>query len=113
LRPHSVLSVVSDRRTPELSTLSLPGALPISLRLVAQHIGRREPGAVALGEALELAHDARGAEVVGVSQRAAAERRETEAEDGAEDRKSTRLNSSYLGNSYAVLRLQKKEAAVG
>src|SRR5205814_8483645 len=84
LRPHSVLSVVSDRRTPELSTLSLPGALPISLRLVAQHIGRREPGAVALGEALELAHDARGAEVVGVSQRAAAERREPEAEDGAD-----------------------------
>src|SRR3989441_5370567 len=58
--------------------------LRVALRLVAQHIGRREPGAVALGEALELAHDARGAEVVGVSQRAAAERREPEAEDGAD-----------------------------
>src|SRR2546425_12489645 len=57
--------------------------LRVTPRLVAQHIGRRETGAVALGEALELAHDARGAEVVGVSQRAAAERREPEAEDGA------------------------------
>src|SRR3989442_3985550 len=57
--------------------------LRVTPRLVAQHIGRREPGAVALGEALELAHDAGGAEVVGVSQRAAAERRETEAGEGA------------------------------
>src|SRR2546425_3779341 len=57
--------------------------LRVALRLVAQHIGRREPGAVALGEALELAHDAGGAEVVGVSQRAAAERRGTQTEDGA------------------------------
>src|SRR2546426_4465116 len=58
--------------------------LRVTPRLVAQHIGRREPGAVAFGEALELAHDARGAEVVGVSQRATAERREPEAEDGAD-----------------------------
>src|SRR3989454_9387430 len=58
--------------------------LRVTPRLVAQHIGRREPGAVALGEALELPHDARGAEVVGVSQRAAAERREPEDEDGAD-----------------------------
>src|SRR2546425_13169759 len=58
--------------------------LRVTPRLVAQHIGRRETGAVALGEALELAHDARGAEVVGVSQRATAERRDPEAEDGAD-----------------------------
>src|SRR3989454_8728251 len=57
--------------------------LRVTPRLVAQHIGRREPGAVALGEALELAHDARGAEVVGVSQRAAAERRGTQTQKGA------------------------------
>src|SRR2546426_11446140 len=58
--------------------------LRVTPRLVAQHIGRRETGAVALGEALELAHDARGAEVVGVSQRAAAERRGTEDEKRAD-----------------------------
>src|SRR5438094_2753851 len=58
--------------------------LRVALRLLAQHVARREARTVALGEPLELAHDARGAEVVGVPQRAAAERREPEAENGAD-----------------------------
>src|SRR3989449_8857162 len=52
------------------------------LRLKA--LARREARAVALGEPLQLAGDARGAQVVGVAQRASAERREPEAEDGAD-----------------------------
>src|SRR2546429_3676892 len=68
--------------------------LRVTPRLVAQHIGRREPGAVALGEALELAHDARGAEVVGVSQRAAAERRGPRAEEGAGGARAGRAGDS-------------------
>src|SRR5437764_9991064 len=51
-------------------------------RLVAQGFAGREAGAVALGEPLELSHDPRRAEVVGVTQRPAAERRKPEAEDG-------------------------------
>src|SRR3989449_6675199 len=57
--------------------------LRVALRLLAQHVARREADTVALGEPLELAHDARRAEVVGVPQRAAAERREPETQEGA------------------------------
>src|SRR5205814_9310715 len=63
---------------PEIYTLSLHDALPISVR--AHHVA-------ALGQPAELPED--------------------EPADG--DRKSTRLNSSHLGISYAVFCLKKKK----
>src|SRR5437660_11247620 len=63
-------------------------------RLVAQGFAGGEAGAVALGEALELPDDPRGAEVVGVPQRAATERRKPEAEDGPDVAVAGRANDA-------------------
>src|SRR5436853_6781661 len=71
----------NDTATTELYTLSLHDALPILVRAKARR--RREPAGRA---------------------RAARVRRLR-----VEDRKSTRLNSSHLGISYAVFCLKKKK----
>src|SRR5690242_10807148 len=58
--------------------------LRVPLRQVAQRVARCEPRAVAVGEPLELSDDPRRAQIVGVPERASAERRESEAEDRAD-----------------------------
>src|SRR5882724_2232255 len=68
----------NDTATPEIYTLSLHDALPISQRLLC--VSHRGPERAHLG---------------GLGQRKG-------------DRKSTRLNSSHLGISYAVFCLKKK-----
>src|SRR5205814_10557741 len=84
--------------TTKTSTLSLHDALPIS-------VGARHPGPPArvVVERHRLVgadehHRARDQQVVGRRRRAGEEL----------DRKSTRLNSSHLGISYAVFCLKKK-----
>src|SRR5699024_12363131 len=91
--------------TPSVYTLSLHDALPISRmerlggaavrRAVAQH----DAGA---GELLRLGLDPRLLIVEAAAQRLAHGLRQ------AEDRKSTRLNSSHVSISYAVFCLKKK-----
>src|SRR5262245_64763263 len=68
----------------EISTLSLHDALPILVRLSPQ-----ERAAVVLKDVFDLTLD----EIAG-------------------DRKSTRLNSSHLGISYAVFCLKKKKTII-
>src|SRR3712207_8056576 len=85
----------NDTATTEIYTLSLHDALPISAVLAGeQHVLELVAQAVHEGgaDALEVA------------------RRQEEAEVGqlAEDRKSTRLNSSHANISYAVFCLKKK-----
>src|SRR5258705_8850616 len=82
----------NDTATTEIYTLSLHDALPISLDDVVD--GGHEVFVVVAG-IVEL-DDVR--EVLAVRRRA--------------DRKSTRLNSSHLGISYAVFCLKKKKGTV-
>src|SRR5205085_3927554 len=109
LPPHSLSPsfFFNDPAPPELYTLSLHDALPISLLCAGQ------PGAVRLelGEGLgragqglhlglQLGHPLRGPLVLGL-------RRLALGDDA--DRKSTRLNSSHSQISYAVFCLKKKK----
>src|SRR5205814_6448194 len=71
---------------------------------------------VSLHDALPISHgpDALAARPRGPSRRAAAgrePRRRAADRRGSRDRKSTRLNSSHLGISYAVCCLKKKKIA--
>src|SRR5258705_11304194 len=75
----------NDTATTEIYTLSLHDALPISLEIA--HVQRVIP---ALGEAQLL-------------------QPLSQTFDRGLDRKSTRLNSSHLGISYAVFCLKKKK----
>src|SRR3712207_6850970 len=98
----------NDTATTEIYTLSLHDALPIYRGdQVAQHVGDHRPGQrrdAGDGEHLEPVEDA-GVEV-GAQLDAG---RDARREDGlAEDRKSTRLNSSHANISYAVFCLKKK-----
>src|SRR5580765_1325902 len=52
--------------------------------MLLENLTRGEPRPIPLGEPLEVGDDALRAEIVGVAQRPAAERRESEAEDGAD-----------------------------
>src|SRR5256885_2668136 len=74
----------NDTATTEIYTLSLHDALPISLLLVQR--ARVEKHEVNIGGDVQLA-----------------------AAELAQDRKSTRLNSSHLVISYAVFCLKKKK----
>src|SRR5262245_64989794 len=74
----------------EIYTLSLHDALPISL-------GCRAAAAFVLGQARQ---DQRALDTLGGAPHRFGER---------QDRKSTRLNSSHLGISYAVFCLKKKK----
>src|SRR5438045_9718327 len=73
----------NDTATTEIYTLSLHDALPISLSA--------SPGSAA------------------ASGNRTARSRTTSSDRGGRDRKSTRLNSSHLGISYAVFCLKKKK----
>src|SRR5437899_9207485 len=88
LRP-SLCFFFTHTSTTEIYTLSLHDALPIFRTQVNKDI--RSP----LSFIGTLDHCAQQAECL--------------AENGVEDRKSTRLNSSHLGISYAVFCLKKKK----
>src|SRR5258705_4931509 len=80
----------NDTATTEIYTLSLHDALPIS-HDGAEHHGAFQVGGRQVARAREMRHEP--------------------AREGiarARDRKSTRLNSSHLGISYAVFCLKKK-----
>src|SRR5436853_5946242 len=83
-----LLFFFNDTATTEIYTLSLHDALPILLDVRLDgvgHVGEPPAGPALLDGQLE-----------------------TLARDVEQDRKSTRLNSSHLGISYAVFCLKKK-----
>src|SRR5947199_8116398 len=84
----------NDPATTEIYTLSLHDALPIF------HLGAAK-GGVDIAERAVFPHLFRRAQQPG-------HRRAIQRGCEAEDRKSTRLNSSHLGISYAVFCLKKK-----
>src|SRR5256885_8013603 len=84
----------NDTATTEIYTLSLHDALPIFVEL---HAMRTLEIAGRLGRDLEKVHPHRIAREIYVA---------------AEDRKSTRLNSSHLVISYAVFCLKKKKKRI-
>src|SRR3712207_8220754 len=96
-----LLFFFNDTATTEIYTLSLHDALPISLR------------ADAAAAELELERgDDRGQVGVAAALAVAVERplhHRGAGQDGGEDRKSTRLNSSHANISYAVFCLKKKK----
>src|SRR5256885_5542235 len=103
----------NDTATPEISTLSLPDALPISCRrrraersALRRGAGRAEPDRRPC-RCAAIARLARRSGEAGP--RAPARRAHSEPRSGARrrDRKSTRLNSSHLVISYAVFCLKK------
>src|SRR5438309_4501105 len=87
-----------DTATTQIYTLSLHDALPILFGLADLPAGQFRPEAD--GELQDLhpaaSSDPEVAELV-------------EGDEGAEDRKSTRLNSSHSSISYAVFCLKKKK----
>src|SRR5262245_64992846 len=92
--------------TPEIYTLSLHDALPIYVAQMAR-TGRHRRGDRRLHHRLGSADDGAGG-----GDDAAGDRRSNRPSrdgDGDADRKSTRLNSSHLGISYAVFCLKKKK----
>src|SRR3712207_8811099 len=99
----------NDTATTEIYPLSLPDALPIGRRPAGQLRGRRGPPP----------HEFRG-HVVGAQHGAVAsaavqlplEGLDPRHQDDAEDRKSTRLNSSHANISYAVFCLKKKRTPI-
>src|SRR5207253_10404630 len=95
---HHVLSPFFFHRTPppEIYTLSLHDALPISAALASKcGCDTDQPGA---GRANRVASQSRDS------------RRRAKGGDGR-DRKSTRLNSSHVAISYAVFCLKKKNCS--
>src|SRR3712207_8146270 len=97
---------LNDTATPEIYTLSLHDALPISAH-----------GAAPASALRSLARRGRGRDPTGAQRRARhvqrpAARARAPTRDAAaaaaEDRKSTRLNSSHANISYAVFCLKKK-----
>src|SRR3712207_9059372 len=89
--------------TTEIYTLSLHDALPISGDLVDHRDRRRQAAAEA--QPGEEAQDPEHRLVRGEGAQRGEDR---ERSDRAEDRKSTRLNSSHANISYAVFCLKKK-----
>src|SRR2546427_12029911 len=88
----------NDTATTEIYTLSLHDALPISVQKRAHHIDAER----------ELMRAANHGQVV-VGAEVGDEDVEVRGKAGAEDRKSTRLNSSHSQISYAVFCLKKKK----
>src|SRR5258705_5983769 len=89
----------NDTATTEIYTLSLHDALPIS------HAAARHRGAADLRRDVPLLQPGARRRRVGGRRH----RRGAAAFDDIRDRKSTRLNSSHLGISYAVFCLKKKK----
>src|SRR5688572_32096815 len=90
----------TDPPTTEIYTLSLHDALPI---LISENMARelwREPTA-AVGKRIRDNPEGPWREIVGVVGNV--------FDDGVQDRKSTRLNSSHSQISYAVFCLKKKK----
>src|SRR5256885_14096774 len=88
----------NDTATTEIYTLSLHDALPISLPRAGAGRSREAPGS-------EDGRRAGGGGAAG-----GRDPRQAAGGDGADrDRKSTRLNSSHLVNSYALFCLKKKK----
>src|SRR5690606_41261375 len=96
--------------TAEPSPLSLHDALPILNQLIED----REPvldGRAEVGDLLAEGVEQRSARLEHLGQQRSQRRDDRRAEPGergAEDRKSTRLNSSHVKISYAVFCLTKK-----
>src|SRR5258705_12604192 len=88
----------NDTATTEIYTLSLHDALPISSDVT---LGAR-PGALAAGIATGLLNLTGGTFTVGGNITTPSSANGEIQQTGREDRKSTRLNSSHLGISYAV-----------
>src|SRR5438045_5191336 len=91
-------SLCDDTATPEISTLSLHDALPILLRT------RRAPWRGISACRLQTSPTVR----ISVLCRADPTLASSSGRPKCRDRKSTRLNSSHLGISYAVFCLKKK-----
>src|SRR5258705_5631155 len=98
----------NDTATTEIYTLPLPAALPISVdRGVTQHVAGRQRGGHSAGRRrpvgeVRVGRRCRGLRELPIPR----ERRPTRT-----DRKSTRLNSSHLSISYAVICLDKKKTS--
>src|SRR5262245_63694178 len=93
LLPSFLFFFFNDTATTEIYTLSLHDALPILLNFTAGSAGCAPPSAVRSRTGVAL--------ILGSAARVSARSRG--------DRKSTRLNSSHLGISYAVFCLKKKK----
>src|SRR5205814_9852218 len=106
-------SLFTATATPDIYSLSLHDALPIS-RWVPRSVVHVELGNEAridLEKLVHVAHDARRVRREVIEEKDAEPRSVEElqiATEMAADRKSTRLNSSHLGISYAVFCLKKK-----
>src|SRR5262245_64342217 len=95
-----------DAATAEIYTLSLHDALPISeLVAVQRHV---DPGADVVAQR-DRAQQVRAPAPLALGHR---QRRRHDGAAGMADRKSTRLNSSHLGISYAVFCLKKKKGSI-
>src|SRR3712207_8469336 len=97
----------NDTATTEIYALSLHDALPISLEDGLPGVG----GVVGVAAGLDH-HRAVGAVVDGdhaVADQVVVVDRDVVGDDHAEDRKSTRLNSSHANISYAAFCLKKKK----
>src|SRR5437899_8161722 len=112
-REYVIFFSFHDTATTEIYTLSLHDALPISLRSLGALLELRLDAQLGLGAAQCAPGDAfflgLALDLV-LGKRAAAEQLLEEAprlRDRLSDRKSTRLNSSHLGISYAVFCLKK------
>src|SRR5205814_8350753 len=91
----------------EISTLSLHDALPICADEAGPEILQHLlPGDLVVGDAVELLLQIRREIVLDIAAEEVLQERDHNA---ALDRKSTRLNSSHLGISYAVFCLKKKK----
>src|SRR5690606_41572744 len=89
------------------STLALPDALPICLDRLIDAALILDHAVDDLGEPVLVSLGQRGAVDVGVE--AVIAELAHDAVDALADRKSTRLNSSHVKNSYAVRCLRRKE----
>src|SRR2546430_17102019 len=91
---HYFFFFFNDTATTEIYTLSLHDALPICAgQAYRRQIGRCRRRCRGAAGSADLQHETRGAKI----------------HQAAEDRKSTRLNSSHSQISYAVFCLKKKK----
>src|SRR5207245_4235267 len=100
-------SVLTDAAPPGIHTLSLHDALPICARVALR--GEEVDAVVVLDERRVRARPEQGS-VAGERELVLPPARAVD-DDGVQDRKSTRLNSSHGSISYAVFCLKKKTAS--
>src|SRR3712207_8996896 len=93
----------NDTATTEIYTLSLHDALPISGKKLKENKSMKRRFAILFAAALLVAL----ASVFGVT--ACGGGAQQKVQEGKQDRKSTRLNSSHANISYAVFCLKKKK----